>query len=234
METLCHKIANPSNTCFINSTLQAWLVFKRPDLLRKESELQEECKALRTELQDVGINPKIKEKKEKELKNKEQSIQVIGSMVKWTNGYERDGATDIRPFLEDVLSKCELNGRLGVLGAEVKKWALEKKTKDPLITQEDAEELISWLLDFMASKSKVYIHQTDDLALQEGEQLVPEVRNDDPYLGRIYLSAAARKKVFQFEGHKIPDGYEIQEGQTLASLIREKFEEIIYCARLGS
>ena len=63
METLCHKIANPSNTCFINSTLQAWLVFKRPDLLRKESEVTRRMQSAANRITRRGNQSKDKGKK---------------------------------------------------------------------------------------------------------------------------------------------------------------------------
>ena len=156
-----HGIPNPNNTCFIASSIQAWLVYQKK-----------------------GLEKKLATATSKDKK-------IIASILDWIKTYELtagQGLVEIQPFLENVVAKCDTNDRFEDFGKLVNEWKKDKKGTFPGISQNDANELILWLSTFIESE-EIFTHPEYQFALPPGETLIPDAnRRDDRYEGFKHLT----------------------------------------------
>ncbi len=143
--------------------------------------------------------------KKRELEGKQgvsSQIQVIDHLMRYILDYKAGDLNNIRPFLRDVLSKCTLEGSLGALGQRL------KANPEAGVSQEDAEELMGWLLGFTAEESSASLEEQSYL---KGIGWIPNEGNT-VFDRRLQLA-------FEVEAGRF------KPGQTLSLAIHSWFEE---------
>ncbi len=149
------SIPNKGNTCFIASTIQAWLIYQQKGLKKKLS------------------NAKPEEK------------EVIEALLSFIEKYKKQETIDIRIFLETVMVHYKGgNAQLSQFAKEMIEWKKSASTSSyPALPQVDTEEFMRWLSSFIQPEEITRLHK-EDLLLAEGETLQEPKTTNDPYEGR--------------------------------------------------
>lgn len=150
IENKISPIPSRGNTCFIASTIQAWLIYQQEGLKRK--------------LEKATAFEK----------------NIIESILAFIKKYKESSSIDLRTFLETVMIHYNVQGgdeKLNSFAKQMIEWKKEpSKTSYPSLPQADAEELIRWLSLFVESEQITRIHE-EKLVLPPGESVVEVEEN---------------------------------------------------------
>lgn len=158
IENKIASIPNRGNTCFIASTMQAWLVYQQEGLKRKLEKATDYEKT------------------------------VIASILDCIQEYKKSNSFNIRKFLENVMIHYNVPGgdqRLNQFAKQMIEWKKSPSaTSYPTLPQADAEELIRWLSQFVEPEQITRLHE-EKLVLLPGESVVQsDAVEPDLYEGR--------------------------------------------------